>query len=625
MTQVIPAAQSEHEGSAPSELPGLETWRLAASFALLGSLLLLATIATEKWILGEMSEQNPQVIWMLPVSLLLAFVVPAGLVAFAKTRWPRLIGLRVAIWIFSFIALLNFTLFFSRLSKVAILLLAAGLATQVVRSLANRPGMLATFNRRWMPAGYGALFLAALALSGWWKWKEVRILSALPPAAAGAPNVILIILDTVRAANMSLYGYARSTTPTLDSLAEHSVVFDRAIAPSPWTLPSHATMMTGYWPHEHSATWHSALDDEHRTLAEALADRGYRTGGFIANLTFTTREYGMARGFARYRDFTSSWGEVLVNAPLTSTIMNRPQLRRLIGWYDGLGRKLAPAVSRDFLRFVDDDERPFFAFLNYMEAHDPYLPPPPFDSLFGPVSVRRNELMRLWGRSGGRMNKERMSAEEVEGMVAAYDGTIARLDAEIAMLIDSLRSRDLLSNSILIITSDHGEFFGEHGLFEHAKAPYLEVIHVPLLILAEGRVPGGLRDSTSVSLRDIPATVMSLVGNGDSGDLFPGSSLIAGRASRASRPEPVLSQLDRDPKGAQEDRGENTVAAATMFSLILGPYHYLRLNQRRERLFDHRADPRELTELARDSAYARQLGIMRAVLDSSLGITQSDD
>jgi hypothetical protein len=82
--------------------------------------------------------------------------------------------------------------------------------------------------------------------------------------------------------------------------------------------------------------------------------------------------------------------------------------------------------------------------------------------------------------------------------------------------------------------------------------------------------------------------------------------------------------LDRDAKGAQEDRGENTVAAATMFSLILGPYHYLRLNQSRERLFDHRADPRESTELAGDSAYARQLGIMRAGLDSSLGITQSD-
>jgi arylsulfatase A-like enzyme len=589
---------------------------------LVGSLLLLATIGFKKWVLGEVTQENPHIIWMAPLSLLIVIVPVAGVLALARRASSRYLTTQVIVWILSFLVLLNFALYFTRLGKLAVVLLAAGVATQAARMLTRRLAGFATFNRRAIPVGFLLLVIASLSLGGWFKWKESRLTAQLPPASDGAPNVILLILDTVRAASLSLYGHSRPTTPVLDSLAPNAIVFDRAIAPAPWTLPSHASMMTGLWPHEHGATWRKPLRDVHPTLAEVLTRRGYRTGAAVANLTFTSREYGISRGFTWYRDFKVTWDEILVNAPLTATIINRPELRQLFGWSDAFGRKLAPVVTRQFLEFIDQDtSRPYFAFLNYMDAHDPYLPPPPFDSLFGPVDVRRNEKMRFWQRSGGRMNKERLPADQVEGMLAAYEGSIAMLDREIGRLLDSLRARNRLENTILIVSSDHGEFFGEHGLFEHAKAPYLEVIHVPLLIWAPGRISGGVRYDDPVSLRRIPTTVMSLI-DWDADGKFPAPSLLPD--SLVDLPdEPVISQLDRDTKGAQEDRGVNTVAAETMLSLVDGSYHYLRLGQRGQRLFDHVKDPSEQHDLSKDRSYARHLERLRARLDSALDTTST--
>src|SRR5262249_1413595 len=124
-----------------------------------------------------------------------------------------------------------------------------------------------------------------------------------PAPPRGAKNVLLIVLDTVRAQSLSLYGYSRDTTPNLRRIAARGVRFDQALSTAPWTAPSHASMFTGRWPHELSIGWSRPLDATHPTLAEFLSARGYKTAGFVANTTYCSYETGLDRGFARYDDY----------------------------------------------------------------------------------------------------------------------------------------------------------------------------------------------------------------------------------------------------------------------------------------------------------------------------------
>jgi arylsulfatase A-like enzyme len=148
--------------------------------------------------------------------------------------------------------------------------------------------------------------LAVIAIAGgalgWPRWVESRAIAALPAPPAGAPNVLLIVLDTVRARSLGLYGYERATSPNLDRFAKNGVVFSHAFSASPWTLPSHGAMFTGRLPHELSGGWMTPIDGTYPTLAEALSSVGYLTAGFIANTTYCPAEFGLARGFSHYED-----------------------------------------------------------------------------------------------------------------------------------------------------------------------------------------------------------------------------------------------------------------------------------------------------------------------------------
>jgi hypothetical protein len=177
--------------------------------------------------------------------------------------------------------------------------------------------------------------------------RERRALGKLPPAAEGVPNVLLLVLDTVRAASLSLYGYPRPTTPNLEKWAAKGVVFERAIAPAPWTLPSHGSLFTGRHPQELSGEHLVPLNEEQPTLAEALRDAGYATAGFAANPTYTTRASGLARGFARYEDFPITWGRFLISSWLSRMISQRLLPLGKRPWRTGL--KNAVANSDDFL------------------------------------------------------------------------------------------------------------------------------------------------------------------------------------------------------------------------------------------------------------------------------------
>jgi hypothetical protein len=248
-----------------------------------------------------------------------------------------------------------------------------------------------------------------------------RAIAALPAVEATAPNVLLVVWDVVRAASVSAMGYSRPTTPNLERLAATGVRFTRAQSPSSWTTPSHASMFTGREAFELSANWDRALDAAFPTLAEAFGRQGYRTGGFVGNVYRCGYETGLQRGFDTYEDYRPTPAMLVMSAGLARRLFTWSRFRRLFGIRDIPGRHRAPQVNARFLRWVDRrGSRPFFAFLNYFDAHEPYLPAPPFDTLFGPVLPRQ-----VHGVGAPRWTPEGIRAER-----DSYERTIASDDAE---------------------------------------------------------------------------------------------------------------------------------------------------------------------------------------------------
>ena len=284
------------------------------------------------------------------------------------------------------------------------------------------------------------------------------------PVSNSTPNVILITLDTVRAKNLSLYGYQRQTTPQLEKLAKDSVVFEQAIATAPWTLPSHGSIFTGQYPHQFSFGWTEPFKTSHETLADELGRRGYESAGFAANLIYCTRAIGIARGMIHYEDYPVSLGQTILSASLGRAISNSGFVRQLTGFRDTLNRKQAEEVNDDFLSWLSsrNQDRPFFAFLNYFDAHEPLLPPAPFNEQFG--SAKTDEKLQYHGVDIEFINKHDWSEQEAQKYRNAYDNSIAYLDYQLGELFAKLSEKGLLDNTLVIITADHGELLGEHGI-----------------------------------------------------------------------------------------------------------------------------------------------------------------
>jgi arylsulfatase A-like enzyme len=315
-------------------------------------------------------------------------------------------------------------------------------------------------------------------------------------------NVVLIVMDTARRDRLSVYDHDRSTSPFLESLASSSLVFDRAYAPSTYSLSSHASIFTGLPPSVHGAhpldasepdiarrwilgnRFHAALRPQVPTIAQELSAAGYHTAGITGNDVFLAEWTGLQRGF---EDFASQAFRSYRYVPTAQPILARAGLGARYPYHQSWP---ADAIARLAMRWVDGvrgSGQPFFLFLNFFDAHTPQLPPAPYDEMFLPPR----------GRPG---------MTEVAYELSQYDGAIAFVDGQIGRLVSFLRERRLLEQTLIIVTSDHGEFFGEHGLHGHASALYEEVLRVPLLV----RLPGqhARIDITSpVSLMRLPELI----------------------------------------------------------------------------------------------------------------------
>ena len=439
-----------------------------------------------------------------------------------------------------------------------------------------------------------------LATFTWEKLSERQALAKLPPASANSPNVIIITLDTVRAESLSLYGYERKTSPQLERLAQESAVFEQAIAPSSWTLPSHASMFTGRLYHElGSLGWTKPFRTSHLTLAEELGRRGYETAGFAANIAYCTRTYGLNRGMIHYEDYPVSLGQMILSSSMGQAITNSNSIRQAIGYYNNLNAKSADVINDDFFDWLSSREqnRPFFAFLNYFDAHEPLLPPAPFNKQFGSTDTNGDIMFQTTGVDF--MNKASWSEANLANHRNSYDSSIAYLDDRLGILYNKLTEQKILDNTIVIITSDHGESFGEHGIFGHGNSLYFETLWVPLLIRFPSQVPRGVRIEQPVGLRDIPMTVLDLIGVNKGENSFPGQSLgrywdKTANESKTDTNQMILSEIS----GANWMEAKAPAFKGEVKSLVKDRYHYIRNSDGSEELYNLKTDPKELHSLA---------------------------
>lgn len=596
-----------------SSFSSLNVLLLAAWLGLVTGLAEVSVLAAKRYLPHRFTNRGIDVLWMAPLADALLLTVAGVILVLLAGRWPRLVSVRLASFVLTFLGFLSVLLMYSPLHYLARLLLASGLAVQASRVLAAHSRGLFVLVRRTTVCILAVVVGAAVAVQGWSWLTERRAVATLPPSTP-APNVLLIVLDTVRAKNLSLYSYHRPTTPRLQALGKTGVVFERALSTSPWTLPSHASMFTGRYPHELSADWLAPLDATYPTLAEILTTRGYHTAGFVANPLFCQRETGLARGFTRYEDYPISLAEFVGSSSLGQAMLNSHTLRRIVGTYQVAGRKTASEVNGDVLRWLagQNPSRPFFVFLNYFDAHEPYVSPGRYDAMFAATPIRRYSQIQYQGRQAWRVETEKTSPKEIQAEVDAYDGAIAYLDHQLGVLLDALQENGRLENTLVIVTSDHGEEFGDHGVFGHGNGLYLPAVHVPLIISFPSRVPAGLRVHDPVTLRDLPATIVQLLGAVDV--RFPGQSLSryweGGDAARRTPGSPLLSELNPDPRRPKWNGGTR--------SLVSGGMRYIKNRDGREELYDFDNDPSERHDLARTEEGRAALAALRKSLDDLL-------
>jgi arylsulfatase A-like enzyme len=621
--------------------PGLIAFVWFAAWSgLIAGLLEVGTTVVRKQTVdpNQLYKMSRHFVWLIPVTNVCVFLVIGMLLWAVGWVWPgriRWLGSRLM----CALALLpTYLVAFPRVYAWAFCILSAGTAASLVPFLERHARGFRRFVRVSFPMLL--LILVALAASPWVADRRDQAREddrSLPPP--GSPNVLLMVLDTVAAGHLSLYGYARATSPTLVELAERGIRFDSAQAASSWTLPSHATMFTGRWLHELSVGWLSPLDDSRPTLAEYLGSRGYATGGFVGNAQYCGRDTGLGRGFTQYRDYIFPNLSAFRMAVLVSRTLDGIQaavpfvdqqqdfvnVRRCLAGplrlFNG-NRKRAAAVNREFVDWLSHrprPERPFFAFLNYVDAHAPYEPPKGRLRRFGsaPIDDRQSALIANW--SG--MPIDQFTPPQIRFAADAYDDCIANLDEQIGKLVDELRRREVLDRTWLIIVADHGESFGEHtGVFGHGTSLYQTELHVPLLFVPPGGLPAKRVVSETVSLRDLAATIVGVLGF-ESGSPFPGASLahfwddnLAKTAATRAPSELALAEvLPNDPLDLDAYGLPNRTWP--LAALNTGEWSYIRReHDASEELFHVRDDAREERNLAADPAARTTLEQIRDAL-----------
>jgi len=305
------------------------------------------------------------------------------------------------------------------------------------------------------------------------------------------PNIVLVSIDSLRADHLGCYGWSRNTSPRIDGVASSGVLFADAWATTSWTLPSHASILTG-----RSLLGHGVLESRDKVprsiplLAEMLKRAGYKTAGFVS-APYLSSSYGFNRGFDLYDDKTVAFASHKESHGGTTA----PLLHRVV----------ASWLRREAVK----QEQPFFLFVHYWDVHYDYNPPAPFSTMFDPGY--QGDLSPAGFIGNPRINAK-MSQRDLEHVVALYDGEIRFTDQYVGRLLDLLDDLGVATRTVVILTADHGDEFFEHGNKGHQRTLYQEVLHVPLVISWPSVLPAGEIRRDPVSLVDVFPTVLSLAG-----------------------------------------------------------------------------------------------------------------
>jgi len=339
------------------------------------------------------------------------------------------------------------------------------------------------------------------------------------------PNVLILMLDTLRADHMGIYGYERNTTPELDKFARENLNFENMVSVSNWTPPSIASLFTGYYPTSHGmmppnsrarARNMAGLAPNLETIAELLRKYGYQTAGVSSN-PWITEEFGFHQGFGEYR----------YDARARAEVINQH------------GRELIDKMAQN--------AAPFLLYLHYLDPHDPYNPPEEYREMFkGPLKKSPYEY-----------------DQEMLDLITLYNGEIRYLDTELGKLFRYLKEKDLYDDMFIVIVGDHGEQFQEHGNLGHGFSLYNEEVRVPLMIKPARRSVRARTIPQTVSTVDIMPTIMDRIGV-PVPPSYPGISLLDRRAIRNRAA--VLSEIRRihDLKSVTTSDGRRLVLSAPM-------------------------------------------------------------
>jgi arylsulfatase A-like enzyme len=325
------------------------------------------------------------------------------------------------------------------------------------------------------------------------------------------PNIIVIILDCVRAGHLSCYGYHRETTPNLDQIATQSALFENAFTVAPWTVPSIASLFTGTLPSKHLTNLGKIpLNPNYVTIAEVLKSMGYKTMAYSNNVWISQRS-GFNRGFDIFEEIYSK-----SHSPKDSALQKLVRLKNkiekiVLNHYDHgayiTNKKVKAWLSKYFTK------TPFFLYIHYMECHEPYWPPKPFNTLYAPEGFTVRALKRVnqypYDYLFGNLE---LNNNDFEILQALYDGSLSYLDCMIGDFFRFLKEREIIDQTILIIMADHGQNNGEHNLLSHTLCLYDTLLHIPLIIRAPRFFPAGLRISQAVQTIDIFPTILDILG-----------------------------------------------------------------------------------------------------------------
>ena len=400
-----------------------------------------------------------------------------------------------------------------------------------------------------------------------------------PPTSVEKPNILMISIDTLRADHLSCYGYQGITTPHMDRLAAEGALFERTISQTSWTLPALATLHTGVLQEVHGMNRHDiGLDPTFETLAETLQKAGYTTLAVVTN-EFVNHAYRLDQGFDRYvfsRDPEAY--HPFAGLFLFDFLFSEANERHAA--FSMTSRAI------EWIRRAKD--RPFFIWIHYIDPHSPYGAWyvdrfPEYDAGY------RGELGREFHRFGEIDDGTFVPTEaDKQHIMALYDAEIMHVDKNLGRLWKALEQMDLWDNTAIVLTSDHGEEFWDHGDIIHGRTLYTESVHVPLLIKFPPKIAPGTRVSKLAGLVDIPPAVCELTGTTPP-SVYQGRSVL--ELLRGRPAQPVYVSLDKLPP---QGEAFSSVGVYDPVSTYLGWTH----PDKGEQLFDAQGDPKQMLEIS---------------------------